>query len=62
MLANFGIYEQDVPPSELTEAERKVEGTPLEKREAISTPKFGSINASTMHCCEAAEIVFEDIT
>jgi len=86
VLANFGVYEQDVPDSELRPEEKMPTFTTSQPEDRKTNPlepligtilcsdlrremskdlgkgKGGSVNASTMHCCEAAEIVFEDIT
>ena len=58
-LANLGIYEREIPEDKLSKEERSAKG--LEERPGEEPPdKF--YHASTMHCCEAAEIVFEDIS
>ena len=58
-LANLGIYEKNIPEDKLSKEERSAKG--LEERPGEEPPdKF--YHASTMHCCEAAEIVFEDIS
>ena len=76
MLANYGVYEQDIPAEELAPEEwlpvfsasqpedrAKQDIKPLLDTIASPLSTVGrSINTSTMHCCEAAEIVFEDIT
>jgi hypothetical protein len=73
MLANFGVYEQDVPDEELAPEEKLPvftvsnpearDSQPLKALTGTYQSVIGrSINTSSMHCCEAAEIVFEDIT
>jgi hypothetical protein len=58
-LANLGIYERDVPEDMLPIEEQSARG--LEERPGDEPPER-FYHASTMHCCEAAEIVFEDIS
>jgi hypothetical protein len=76
MLANFGVYEQEVPDDELAPEEKMPVFTAShpeargsqDLEELTATYQSGmcqegrSINTSSMHCCEAAEIVFEDVT
>lgn len=72
MLAKFGVYETEqeqlhidnipvVGPSQvgrLGSPHEKVLKTDVKKR----LDMIGRTDASTMHCCEAAEILFEDIS
>tara|TARA_B100000959_G_scaffold99543_1_gene105299 strand:+ start:305 stop:610 length:306 start_codon:yes stop_codon:yes gene_type:complete len=69
MLSSYGVYErpqvggQDVRgyesdlPIHEREGEEGLDDGPPEGEEAHNS----SVNATTMHCCEAADIIFDDI-
>lgn len=57
MLAKFGVYETE-PNGQLPNAD-KSDNLFLSTK---NSNKAEMVEASTMHCCEAAEIIFEDIT